>query len=169
MVNSKCNRHQISIDSLYLTCFLNRNINSKSVDLPKNTMIPATFSTILWRIPTFQNKPAKTEKVCNPTIFDFLEAQGTSKLWEGHDFLFSHLQMGFISYFKIIQGTSIDPNLQICSHISPFFNIYKYDGHFEYFTHRHFQYFTHGHFEYFTPYCTLIPYRSNNKRFTRKY
>ena len=67
MVNSKCHRHQICIDGLYLTCFLNSKINSKSVDLPRNTMIPATFSTILWRIPTFQNKPAKTEKVRNPT------------------------------------------------------------------------------------------------------
>ena len=63
MVNSKCHRHQICIDGLYPTCFLNSKINAKSVDLPKNTMIPATFSTILWRIPTFQNKPAKTEKV----------------------------------------------------------------------------------------------------------
>ena len=70
MVNSKCHRHQICIDGLYLTCFLNSKINAKSVDLPKNTMIPATFSTILRCIPTFQNKPAKTEKVCNPTTFD---------------------------------------------------------------------------------------------------
>ena len=57
-------------DGLYPTCFLSSKINAKSVDLPKNTMIPATFSTILWRIPTFQNKPAKTEKVHNPTTFD---------------------------------------------------------------------------------------------------
>ena len=72
MVNSKCHRHQICIDSLYLTCFLNSKIKSKSVDLLKNTMIPDTFSTILWSIPTFQNKPAKTEKVRNPTNFDSL-------------------------------------------------------------------------------------------------
>ena len=70
MINSKCNRHQICIDGLYLTCFLKSKINSKSVDLQKkkNTIILATFSTILWRIPTFQNKPAKTEKVRNPTF-----------------------------------------------------------------------------------------------------
>ena len=63
--------------------------------------------------------------------------------------------MGFISYFKIIQGTSIDPHFQICSQIWPFFNIYKFDhGYFEYFT----PYCTlHGHFEYFMPYCTPIP------------
>ena len=70
MVNSKCHRHQICIDGLYLTCFLNSKINAKSVDLPKNTMIPATFSTVLWRIPTFQDKPTKTERVRNPTTFD---------------------------------------------------------------------------------------------------
>ena len=70
MVNSKCHRHQICVDGLYSTCFLNSKINAKSVDLPKNTMIPATFSTILWRISTFQNKSAKTEKVRNPTTFD---------------------------------------------------------------------------------------------------
>ena len=70
MVNSKCHKHQICIDGLYPTCFLNSKINAKSVDLPKNIMIPATFSTILWRIPTFQNKPTKTEKVRNPTTFD---------------------------------------------------------------------------------------------------
>ena len=51
--------------------------------------------------------------------------------------------MGFVSFFKIIQGTSIDPHFQICSQISPFLNIYKFD---------------HDHFEYFTPYCTLIPW-----------
>ena len=70
MRNSLRKRHQICIDGLYLTCSLNNKINSKSVGLQKNTMIPATFSTILWRIPTFQNKPAKTEKVCNPTTCD---------------------------------------------------------------------------------------------------
>ena len=69
MENSKCNRHQICIDGLNLTCFLNSKINSKSVYLPKNTMIPATFSTILWRIPTFLSKPAEAEQVHNPTIF----------------------------------------------------------------------------------------------------
>ena len=61
---------QICIDGLCLTCFLNSKTNSKSVDLPKSTMIPVTFSTILWRNPTFQNKRAKTEKVRNPTTFD---------------------------------------------------------------------------------------------------
>ena len=35
--------------------------------------------------------------------------------------------MGFVSFFKIIQGTSIDPHFQICSQISPFLNIYKFD------------------------------------------
>ena len=136
MVNSKCHRHQICIDGLYLTCFLNSKINAKSVDLPKNTMTPATFSTILWCIPTFQNKPAKTEKVCNPTTFD----SWRHRVPVNCHLLVSHLQMGFVSFFKIIQGTSIDPHFQICSQISP--NIYKFD---------------HGHFEYFTPYCTLIP------------
>ena len=38
--------------------------------------------------------------------------------------------MGFVSFFKIIQGASIDPHFQICSQISPFLNIYKFDhGH----------------------------------------
>ena len=38
--------------------------------------------------------------------------------------------MGFVSFFKIIQGTSIDLHFQICSQISPFLNIYKFDhGH----------------------------------------
>ena len=115
MVNSKYNRHQICIDGLYLTCFLNSKINSKFVDLPKNTMIPATFSTILWCIPTFQNKPAKNRKNPQPYHLWFLEAQGTDRLWKGHGLLVSHLQMGFISYFKIIQGTSIEPHFQICS------------------------------------------------------
>ena len=68
----------------------NSKINAKSVDLPKNTMIPATFSTILWRIPTFQNKPAKTEKNLQPYHLRFLEAQGTSKLWKDHHLLVSH-------------------------------------------------------------------------------
>ena len=40
------------------------------MDLPKNTIIPATFPTILWRIPTFQNKPANVEQVRNPTNLD---------------------------------------------------------------------------------------------------
>ena len=147
-LNSKCHRHQICIDVLYVTCFLNSKINSKSVDLPRNTMIPATFSTILWRIPTFQNKPAKTTKSPQPYHLSFLEAQGTGKLWKGHDLLVSHLQIGFISYFKIIQGTGIDPHFQIL----PFLNTCRYK-------------FDHGHFEYFTPYCTLIP-TSKSSRLT---
>ena len=91
-------------------------------------MIPATFSTIFWRIPTFQNKPAKNRKSPQPYQLVFLEVQGTGKLWKGHALLVSHLQMVFISCFKIIQGTSIDPYLQICSQISPFLNtcIYKF-------------------------------------------
>ena len=66
MINSKCNRQKICIEALYLTCFLNFKSNSKSVDMPSNTMLPATFP----QFPTFQNKPAKTEKVHNPTTFD---------------------------------------------------------------------------------------------------
>ena len=142
MVNSKCHRHQICIDGLYPTCFLNSKINAKSVDLPKNTMIPATFSTILWRIPTFQNKPAKTEKVRNSTTFDSWMHRVPVNCGK---VIISQLRIykwALFHFFKIIQGTSIDPHFQICSQISPFLNIYKFD---------------HGHFEYFTPYCTLIP------------
>ena len=93
MINSKCIRHQICIDGLYLTCFLKSKINAKSVDLPKKRLDFSYFSTILWRIPTFQNKPSNTGKVRNPTTF---EAQGTGKLWKGHDLSVSQVQMDFI-------------------------------------------------------------------------
>ena len=109
IINSKCNRHQICNDGLYLTCFLNSKINSMSVDLPKNTKIPTTFSTILWQFIPFKINPQTEQKSPQPYHLSFLEAQGTSKLWKGHDLLVSYLQMVFISYFKIIKGTSINP------------------------------------------------------------
>ena len=60
--------------------------------------------------------------------------------------------MSFISYFKIIQGTSINLYFQICSQISRSLNIDKFD---------------HGHFEYFTHYYKPIPwlYNSDSCRF----
>ena len=73
-------------------------------------------------------KPAKKpRKSPQPYHLRFLEAQGTGKVWKGHDLLVSHLQMGFISYFKIIQGTSINPYLSLNIFYSIYIDIYTHN------------------------------------------